>query len=234
MNTAIYQISKPQELSTMDNKKTRFTIEQKPQLDSPFLRLNDNCRTYISEFLDHITLKIKYSTKKKEFELISGTGYTTLAQIHMVPLKFHGDFYSANAPLSLSALVKPIETLRMSSLQYMLERNKETPKLVSSNLAAILKINSGLRELNLEDNLIGDNGAACLSEALKVNNSLTKLDLSLNKIGDNGATCLSEALKVNNCLTELNLRYNGIGEKAKTCLSEALKVNSSNLKIELK
>ena len=49
----------------------------------------------------------------------------------------------------------------------------------------------------MENNAIGDEGAAALAEALKVNTALTWLDLKDNEIGDEGAAALAEALKVN-------------------------------------
>ena len=92
-------------------------------------------------------------------------------------------------------------------------------------LAEVLKGNTTLRELNLEDIGISGQGATGLAEALKVNLTLTELNLRNNVIGDEGATLLAEALKVNLTLTELNLRYNDIDDEGATGLAEALKVN---------
>ncbi|KAG0047223.1 hypothetical protein BGZ90_007936, partial [Linnemannia elongata] len=92
-------------------------------------------------------------------------------------------------------------------------------------LVMILKTNSTLTTLNLEDNSIGDNGAQALSEALKTNRTLVILYLQGNSIGSNGAQELSEALKSNSTLTTLNLYKNSIGSDGAKALAEALKTN---------
>ncbi|XP_068725716.1 NLR family CARD domain-containing protein 3-like isoform X2 [Montipora capricornis] len=90
----------------------------------------------------------------------------------------------------------------------------------------ILKVNTCLTTLNLEQNEIGTAGAEFLSEALKVNTCLTTLNLGRNEIDNAGAEFLSEALKVNTSLTTLNLERNEIGTAGAEFLSEALKVNT--------
>jgi len=72
----------------------------------------------------------------------------------------------------------------------------------------MLKTTSTLTTLNLQNNLISDNGAQALSEALKINSSLTTLNLKSNLIGDSGAQTLAQALKSNSSPTTLDLRRN--------------------------
>ena len=57
--------------------------------------------------------------------------------------------------------------------------------------------------VSLDDNNIGDVGAAAIGEALKVNAVLNFLSLQGNSIGDVGAAAIGEALKVNAVLEEL-------------------------------
>jgi hypothetical protein len=72
-------------------------------------------------------------------------------------------------------------------------------------IAAELKVNSTLKQLNLFNNAIGPAGAASLAEALGDNTTLAELYLGNNAIGAAGAASLADALGVNATLTELNL-----------------------------
>ncbi|KAK5809251.1 hypothetical protein F5H01DRAFT_394807 [Linnemannia elongata] len=94
-------------------------------------------------------------------------------------------------------------------------------------LAEALKTNSTLTTLNLENNLIGFDGAKALAEALKTNKALTTLNLRLNSIGSYGAMALAEALKTNKTLTTLNLVGNSIGSDGAKALAEALKTSKN-------
>ncbi|ORZ28517.1 hypothetical protein BCR41DRAFT_345453 [Lobosporangium transversale] len=100
-------------------------------------------------------------------------------------------------------------------------------------LVSLLKANTALTNLSLENSSIGKEGAVALSEALKTNTTLTSLNLWLNFIGDKGALALSEALKVNTSLITLDLSYNSIRDGGALALSEALKVNTSLMTMNL-
>ena len=57
-------------------------------------------------------------------------------------------------------------------------------------VAGLLKINKSIRLINLEQNLITDNGAKFLVEALQSDSLVGRLDLSCNEIGKEGAQVL--------------------------------------------
>ena len=60
-------------------------------------------------------------------------------------------------------------------------------------MAEALKTNSTLKEIRLDFNNIGDEGAAALAETfLKRNSTLHRLCLTNNNIGDEGAIALAE------------------------------------------
>ena len=96
-----------------------------------------------------------------------------------------------------------------------------------------LKVNSGLRELHLENNDIGPGGAQALAHALKINTGLQMLDVGTNNIGVEGAAAVADMLKVNNALTELGIRGNNIGEEGAIKIAEGLKVNTALQTIDL-
>ena len=56
-------------------------------------------------------------------------------------------------------------------------------------------MNTSLKEMGLNCNTIGDDGAKQLAEALKVNNSLKEIALNWNNIGDEGKQLLRDAWK---------------------------------------
>jgi Ran GTPase-activating protein (RanGAP) involved in mRNA processing and transport len=79
--------------------------------------------------------------------------------------------------------------------------------------------------VDLNYNLIGDNGVAFVA-AMLVGNTVLTLNLGGNNITDTGAACLNDALKVNSMLTELNLFDNHISSTGADRLADALKVNN--------
>lgn len=114
-------------------------------------------------------------------------------------------------------------------------------------LAAALKENTnrGVRELHLDDNNLGDEGAAAIADALTttrvftsvvqkgkphkvelvVNNRIWKLSMASNSIGDVGAAALADAIiEVNNtALQELWLYGNAISDDGAAAFGEAIK-----------
>uniref|UniRef100_A0A3B1KBJ9 Uncharacterized protein n=1 Tax=Astyanax mexicanus TaxID=7994 RepID=A0A3B1KBJ9_ASTMX len=87
----------------------------------------------------------------------------------------------------------------------------------------------------LENSDITEEGCcAVLSSALKSNPShLKELDLSENKLGNDGVTQISHLLKMPNCkLAQLNLSECSVKEEGYAALASALKSNRSHV-IEL-
>ncbi|XP_078354184.1 uncharacterized protein LOC144638800 isoform X2 [Oculina patagonica] len=103
-------------------------------------------------------------------------------------------------------------------------------------LKDILKNNSTLTELWLDECHIGDDGASDLADALKVNTTLTELKMPCSNIGDDGddgAADLADALKINTTLTDLILSSNNIGDYGAARLAGALRVNTALTKLDL-
>eukprot|EP01094_Clydonella_sp_ATCC50884_P017021 TRINITY_DN2893_c0_g1_i4.p2 TRINITY_DN2893_c0_g1~~TRINITY_DN2893_c0_g1_i4.p2 ORF type:complete len:131 (-),score=26.59 TRINITY_DN2893_c0_g1_i4:74-418(-) len=75
--------------------------------------------------------------------------------------------------------------------------------------------------LDLEENNIGDGGAAHVADALRVNTSLKKLYLEGNNIGPEGAAQLADALRGNTSLKRLDLIENNIGPEGAAHLADA-------------
>jgi Ran GTPase-activating protein (RanGAP) involved in mRNA processing and transport len=73
-----------------------------------------------------------------------------------------------------------------------------------------LKVNTGLRILNLEQNHIGDRGVKGLYEGLKHNRTVAKLMFYKNWIGPNSGKVFGRMLKG---LKEVDLRHNCFKDK---------------------
>ena len=93
-----------------------------------------------------------------------------------------------------------------------------------------LKINSTLKELNLNGNEIGSMGAESIGDALKSNTSLEILRLVRNGIGDTGAISLGDGLKENSSLQILELQNNEIGVAGSLQLLKAAAAAGSPIK----
>jgi Ran GTPase-activating protein (RanGAP) involved in mRNA processing and transport len=100
-------------------------------------------------------------------------------------------------------------------------------------IAGALKENKMLTSLNLSDNHIGDAGAIQMAGALKENKILTSLDLGSNNIGDAGAIQIAGALKENKILAGLYLGNNNIGNAAAIQIAGALKENNTLANLDL-
>ncbi|MBL8675911.1 MAG: hypothetical protein JNJ47_00550, partial [Alphaproteobacteria bacterium] len=115
--------------------------------------------------------------------------------------------------------------------QILKEKLKDDIVFQQLNLRTLsegIKVNAVLKELDLSDNAIRDEGVANIGAVLKDNKTLKKLDLSSNAIGDKGGKALAEALKVNTTLQWLNLKYNDyVGKEFGEALGEALKINNT-------
>eukprot|EP00729_Bicosta_minor_P008124 gene8124-biopygen266 len=100
-------------------------------------------------------------------------------------------------------------------------------------IGEVLKVNTTLTSIDLQQNKLGEVGGAAIYEALKVNTTLTSINLQFNKLGEVGGAAIYEALKVNTTLTSINLQFNKLGEVAGVAIGEALKVNTTLTSINL-
>ena len=97
---------------------------------------------------------------------------------------------------------------------------------------SVSNCNCKLSSLNLNHNLVTDEGVKYLAEALKNNNcKLDSLNLADNELTNEGIKCLAEALKDSNCtLSSLNLNHNLVTDEGVESLAEALKNSNCKLK----
>lgn len=95
------------------------------------------------------------------------------------------------------------------------------------HIAHMLKFNRTIKELYLDENVIGPKGAAALASALgRNNNTLVALGLGQNHIGE-GAFAFAAALQQNHTLHTLDIKDNGIPKNSSihASLKKMLKSN---------
>ena len=82
----------------------------------------------------------------------------------------------------------------------------------AEKLAKVIECNVVLEDLDISDNLLGDNGVCIISNSLKHNRTLQTLNISKNGISSDGAEKLADALvhKENCRLKKLNISENDI------------------------
>ena len=104
----------------------------------------------------------------------------------------------------------------------------------AKSLAEALTTNTHLEELNISDNTdVGEGGIQPLMLALRVNQGLKKLNLTTCRLTSHSAKSLAEALKANKHLEELNISNNALRDGGILYVASALKVNRYLKRLEL-
>lgn len=93
--------------------------------------------------------------------------------------------------------------------------------------ADALRCNDTLQILELDNNLMGSKGAKALADGIKHNSSLTYLSLNSNDIRDEGAEALAEAIANHSSLKHLRVNRNNIGSRGARAFAQALLTNKS-------
>jgi Ran GTPase-activating protein (RanGAP) involved in mRNA processing and transport len=133
--------------------------------------------------------------------------------------------------VGLSALADSL--MQNESLErFVVQRNGLSSSIVLASFANVLKINRGLKELDLCRNSIDDVGTTILADGLKVNTTLTYLDLSFNIFEDDGATSILNALAGwNTTLTTLKLWGNeNISETIRSAIKAFVDANRAGIR----
>ena len=99
-------------------------------------------------------------------------------------------------------------------------------ELLTQHLTEIAK-GVDIRTMFVPDGKIGEAGAIALAEILKQNTTLEQLAIQNHNIGDKGAVALAEAIKHNTTVRLIDLSHNKIGEEGIVALAEAIKQNAT-------
>lgn len=84
-------------------------------------------------------------------------------------------------------------------------------------------MNHVIKELDLTDNWIGEEGGITLSDSLKLNQVLEKLVLNQNRLGYAGCKPLLAHLSVTCNLTELHLSQNELDDKITSYIAQLVR-----------
>eukprot|EP00741_Cyanophora_paradoxa_P022917 tig00021525_g22137.t1 len=124
----------------------------------------------------------------------------------------------------------------VSGRELFLARNGLDGEAVEDIVGALLDgpMGSFLTSLALNENPIGDRGAAAMARCLKERNRFYRLDLDATGMGDEGVTAIADALRTSRSCTRIYLPDNGITDKGCVALAEALLENDTMSRLDLK
>lgn len=124
---------------------------------------------------------------------------------------------------SLSHSTSPLTSLDLSN-------NYITYRCMNEIRSLILEKPS-LTHLNLQWNMLGDEGAAALSQTLaQTQSALTSLVLACNNIGPKGASHLHRAVRSNYTLLSLSLAQNNINKQTKDHINKTISQNQQQVR----
>ncbi|XP_060576272.1 leucine-rich repeat-containing protein 74B-like isoform X2 [Ruditapes philippinarum] len=105
----------------------------------------------------------------------------------------------------------------------------------AESFAAMLNVGqfTGLRNLDLSHNDLGDIGGQILGHAIGDNETLTHLNLAWNQIRKSGISCIAKGIGENNSLLVLDLTSNGVDNDGAELLGKALANNRKLTEINL-
>ena len=93
--------------------------------------------------------------------------------------------------------------------------------------AKTLKTNSGITNLDIQKNRMGDRACSSIISAMKSNSHVTKLNLSDNQLGIKTSVELRDMFYANTTLTDLDISWNHIRPQDLCALSPGLRVNTT-------
>ena len=241
-------LKKMASIEEFDLTNTNFGSMKLNKLTSNSVTL-PNLRTLKVSTLDHITKSLLFNSNKVEQIVFCDYGLnTSISGIKEHLLKV----FSGSEAAFFNSVSRLVEVdLKNSDLQkfdvkLIAEGLKQQACCTSldltncsicdggcEDLANGLMECSGLRELFLCKNKIGDRGARAVAElfhtsckggSTTITNSkpFLKVDMSYNHIGDSGALSLAESLKNLTHLKQLNLKCNKIGDRGAVAITRAI------------
>ena len=91
-------------------------------------------------------------------------------------------------------------------------------------IGSLLTVNTSLTKLSVAGNKLGNEGAQAIGSALKESkvSKLKELDIQYNGIGPDGAKVIAAFCAVSASLTKLNVNCNILGDKGEAALREAV------------
>jgi len=141
----------------------------------------------------------------------------------LIKQKFIDLYHKGLVDNDLAVLVNVIE---QSTVLEVLGLGWNEVTLSDGKLANAIAKNTTLKELNLYNNNISQEGVRHLANALKVNNTLKILMLHNNNIGDEGAEYIANMLAVNKSLQKITLNGNNISDEGARSLATSFVVNT--------
>ena len=123
-------------------------------------------------------------------------------------------------PVQCLSVVEPVDSLNLSA--------KQLGVLSAAAVAACIRHNKHLKEINLSKNSFGNEGIELLAQALN-ESPLTSLDLYRNGVGDRGAEAFAKALAEGSLVTSISLARNLICDRGARAFERVLLQASKSL-----
>ncbi|KAL0250871.1 hypothetical protein GEMRC1_000085 [Eukaryota sp. GEM-RC1] len=203
---------------------------------------------YVSHhFFDTTVLVVKEFVKSntfhvtpESFPLLQSFASFFGAEVQSVSFEVKGTF-NVDMFLSYSNIMTGLEIYleNSSDLDFLNKSSSLFPRLkelqvhpvdslsLTLKLIELLKVNTTVTSIILDQISVGAEGVRALAEMLKVNSTLTHIDLCYITIGDEGAKALADALKVNTAVTSIFLDDSSIAGVGIKALAGVSKVNTT-------
>ncbi|XP_069798957.1 uncharacterized protein [Dendropsophus ebraccatus] len=138
--------------------------------------------------------------------------------LRLSELDIGGNQMESDGLRSVAAFLKLNPPLR----QLCLAHSSVTDMVAWEELFEVMKVNTNVTHLLLDDNGLGDRGAALVSALIQVNHSLLSLDLDDNDIGEEGGRAIIGSLGSGSPLTNISLENNPISAHTINAIKRAL------------
>jgi Ran GTPase-activating protein (RanGAP) involved in mRNA processing and transport len=192
--------------------------------------IDDAALKPISDVLEKLSLKILDLSRNE----ITGEGASELAKgiisnlsLTEVNLENNKINDAGVAQLSAALAAKPaISSLNLNGNQIGAGGVKSLSDHIGNNERVFPR-------LHLNNNKLGDAGAAAVAHLLSSNSSITHVHLSGNGIGDSGVESLCKAIGPDSLVIELDLSNNDLTSAGAASIQKMLQKNSTIVKINL-
>jgi len=185
---------------------------------------------HIAKALQNNETVVSLKANGNKFGNYGGMAFAGILQVNttLQVLELGDTDLATESLIALATVLSYNHTLRVLDVSKPILYSQQEETTV--HFANMLKVNKGLKELNLANHGIRDFGVTRLSENLMENLTLTHLNLSCNQITRDGVKELSRCLKTDTPLEILNLGYNRIEDDGAQYLAEAVATLNTQLK----
>ena len=165
--------------------------------------------------------------------------YTEITEVGTCAL---GDYLKVN--ISLQSLEISHNNIKDNGLKRILSNLPSTlVRLIVSgcllthkgavSIGKMLRINNGLKYLNISSNSIGDDGISAISDGLHINTALIQLVARACKFHSKGAKSIAKMLQANETLKYLDISSNSIRDDGIKAVAHSIQANTTLVQLKV-